>query len=294
MDKILVELDRLRNSLRNVEYEHIYELIRSLRYKILPTALLKKGWFIDRVRLNQPADVLFTRKDEISYITDQYVLQNCVDFGRANVKGQGIFYGAVLSPEIEQPRLSAYLETSKIYKHLERFPMAPENQNLTETFTVSRWRILEDIEVLEMIFSEEALKVSHYAQESLKNQLNNLKGHERIQHFIEQCTFFSNEFARNDIEQGENYKYKISSAYINYIWNQTDFKGITYPSVATKYKGQNVALMPEFVDKYLELESCLLCKFERINGVNLPIDNSHLCTDLGNDQMDFQWREDPK
>ena len=105
----------------------------------------------------------------------------------------------------------------------------------------------------------------------------------------DQARFFSNEFARNDIGKGEAYKYKISAAYINYIWQKSHLKGITYPSVQTNYLGQNVALLPELVEKYLELVSVGMFKFEKKNGLYTPIDSFRVATDLGKDKMDFQW-----
>lgn len=282
MDKSLEFLKSVRDDLKEVPYDEIYEHVAALRDKMLPSALLKKGHFIDRVRINNPADILFTGIKDISYIQDKEKLK-LIDFGRANLPGQAVFYGSVMSPKIERPREVAFKETSYNYK------IRDELQNISEVFTMSRWRIKEDFEVLEMIFSDEVLKVSEYAQQSLAHQENHYKHLNTAAQMEEQARFFSNEFARNDIGKDEAYKYKISAAYINYIWQKSHLKGITYPSVQTGYLGQNVALLPELVDEHLELVSVGMFKFEKKNGVYIPIDSFRVATDLGENKMDFKW-----
>ncbi len=278
----LTYLEQVRHNLEYVDYDIVCKSIADLRDKFVPTALLKKGCYIDRVRINNNNEI-FTNKEQVSYIHDKNILENYVTFGRANEPKQEIFYGAIESPEIQQPRIVAYFETSEILKELDKY------DNIEEIFTLSRWRILEDIEIVEMIFSEEALKVSEYSKLSLENQIKNYGHLELVDHFEKQGKFFSNEFARNDIKKNESFKYKISASYANYIWNNTHLKGITYPSVQSKYIGQNVALLPELVDKYLKLETVAMFKFIRENGVNLPIDSFRLATDLGANDMDFKW-----
>ncbi len=282
MDPTLTFLDRVRDSLEHVDYKLIQHSIADLRDKFVPTALLKKGWFIDRVRINKQGEV-FKSFDQVSYIHDENTLNKYVGFGRANEPKQAIFYGAIISPQIKQPRVVAYFETSGLLKELD------EHDNAEEVFTLSRWRILEDIEVVEMIFSDEALKVNEYNRRSLENQLRNYKDLPLAGHYERQGKFFSNEFARSDIRKDEEHKYKITAAYSNYLLKATSLMGITYPSVASNYLGQNVALLPEAVDKYLELENVGMFRFERRNGHNLAVTCFKMATDLGYKKSDFQW-----
>lgn len=281
-DPTLIFLDQVRHNLDHVDYSIIYQSIVDLKDMMVPTAILKKGWFIDRVRTNENGEI-FSNKEQISYIHDEQILKTRVNYGRANESKQAVFYGSIISPKIKMPRAVAYFETSKLLKEIDN------TQDIEEVFTMSRWRIIEDIEVVEMIFSEAALKVSEYAQKSLSNQLKNYQHLPLAEHYEEQGKLFSNEFARDDIGKDEEYKYKISSAYANYLWNNTPYQGITYPSVPSNYLGQNVALLPNIVDTYLALESVAMFKFERKNGKNYPIDSFKIATDLGINQMDFQW-----
>lgn len=275
-------LKGIREDLKGVPFDVIYERVAAIRKKMLPSALIKKGHFIDRVRINEPGEV-FTSIEEVSYIHDKEKLEKYVGFGRANMPGQAVFYGSIMSSKMPRPREVAFKETSYKYRIRE------ELTDISEVFTMSRWRIIEDFEVLEMIFSDAALAESEYVQASLENQKGNYQHLEDAVYIEDQARFFSNEFARNDINKGEEYKYKISAAYINYVWEKSHLKGITYPSVQTGYLGQNVALLPELVDKYLRLESVGMFKFEKKNGLYIPIDSFRVATDLGEKQMDFKW-----
>lgn len=286
MNNTLQFLTEVRDRLEYISYEQIYGAIADMRDKFIPTAIIHKGAYIDRVRVHRNLTDLFYKEEDVSYIHDKEIIENNVGFGRANKEKQAIFYGAVESPEIKQPRIVAYFETSPIIKELEKHP------NVVELLTVSRWRVIEDIEVVEMIFSDEALKVSKYAQMSLEHQLQHYKHLPLAKEYEEQGRFFSNEFARSDVRPGEDWKYKITSAYANYIWDHTHLKSITYPSVQSSYLGQNVALLPEMVDRSLRLEAPIgLFKFERINGINQPIDSTHIAMDLGNNNSAFVWQK---
>jgi hypothetical protein len=281
-NQTLSYLEQVRHNLEYVDYDIICQSVAALRDKFVPTALIKKGWSIDRVRVNRNGEV-FTNIKQVSYIHDKNILDNREAFGRANEPKQAVFYGAIESPAIKQPRIVAYLETSELHKALDMY------DNIQETFTVSRWRVMEDIEVIEMIFSDEALKVNEYNKLSLQNQIKNYGHLQFADHYERQGILFSNEFARNDVKKGEDYKYKISVSYANYVWNNTPLKGITYPSVQSNYLGQNIALLPEVVDKCLRLEMVGMFRFERKDGINLPIDSFKNATDLGEDLMSFKW-----
>jgi hypothetical protein len=286
MNNTLRFLEDVRDNLEHVSYDLIFRAIADMRDKFVPTAIIKKGAYIDRVRVHKALTDMFYNEHDVSYIHDPEIISKYVTYGRANREKQPVFYGAIESPEIKQPRVVAYFETSPVLKELDHY------DNVTELFTVSRWRVLENIEVIEMIFSDEALKVSKYAQMSLDNQLKNYKDLDLANEYEEQGKFFSNEFARSDVRPGQDYKYKITSAYANYIWEHTPFKGITYPSVQSRYFGQNVALLPEIVDSHLKLEAPVgIFKFERISGENQPVDCTHIAMDLGDHNSAFVWNK---
>jgi hypothetical protein len=130
----LVFLGQIQNNLEYVDYELIYKSIVEMSDKIIPTAILRKGWYIDRVRINRGNEI-FNKIEDVSYIHDNDVLNNHVNFGRANIPKQAVFYGSILSPKIRVSRAVAYFETSSVLKELEI------HENIEEIFTLSLWEI---------------------------------------------------------------------------------------------------------------------------------------------------------
>ncbi len=288
MHEIVSSLEKMSHDLKGVNYDFVYDMISKIDRHYAPTAKLHKGHYIDRVRINPSNDEkdFFTNEFEVSYIHDKDVLDKYVGLGRANAPKQAVFYGAVRSPEIPQARVVNYFETTALFKN------NPLPDNVSQIFTMSRWEIMDDIEVMEMIFAEKALKESQYARMSFDHQVELLKNcgrPELIEHYLQQAKLFSEQFGRDDVVKGEEYKYTIAAAYANFFWNNSELKGVTYPSVQSIYKGQNVALLPEVVDKHLKLQSVGVFKFERINGMSLPIDSTHIVENLGKDNMDFRY-----
>lgn len=262
MEHYISFLNANRKSLEKIEYSDIYKSICGLETIFLTKATLLKGEFIDRIRTNSKTHPCFTTKEEISYNKNNENIKK-IGFERANMPGQVMFYGSIKTKEIQNPYVTAYFETSRIINN------ANNRCCISETFTVGRWLILDDIPIVEMIFCDEALKVNSNLRLSFDQQIKEKEYSQHKEKLEEQCRFFSNEFARNDIKSPDDYK--ISAAFSNFIWNNTKFKGITYPSVKTNYNGQNIVLKPEVVDSSLRLTDVYMCKFRRFLYKNKPI-----------------------
>ncbi|TLV00354.1 hypothetical protein [Dyadobacter luticola] len=282
-------LSQIMYNLAYVDYEMIYQSIENLDHKIIPTSLLHKGHFIERARINYGGEI-FTRPDQVSYISDPEVLRDRVKFGRANVPEQGVFYGSIVSPEIEMPRAVAYFETSSRIEEL-KLPGQFE-----EIFTVSRWEILETVQLAEIIYADQYSGTSKYVQMSIQNQrahveeaIEQLKLREDVdytEHFALQSKIICNEFAKTEIDSPDDYK--ISAAYANYILNRTPAQGLTYPSVKSGYKGQNVVMLPNVVDKILSLKEVYMCFCRRQHSENPLVAITHIVTNVGSGEP-FTW-----
>ena len=282
MNPTLRFLDSVRDNLEAADYSLIYQSILEMRNKPVTTALLHKGHYIDRVRINYDENPFLTH-EEISYIHDRAVIEK-LDFGRANAKGKPMFYGSLMTPEIELPRAVAYLETTK------RFKNGVLEEQYEETFTLSRWLILETIEIVEIAFSKDAIKKSSSVRDSYENQVMRIPKNEFYEDYLEQLAFFSDEFAKQKIYSPADYK--ISAAYAKYFWENSRYGGITYASVPTEYKGQNVCLLPKVVDKYLKLEKVAMFKAIRENNKGLFIgDCFKYCDNFGVNGMNFYWQD---
>ena len=109
---------------------------------------------------------------------------------------------------------------------------------------------------------------------------------QEVQKLVAVVEFFSEEFAKADIDFDTDYK--LSAAYAQIALKSGSVKGLIYPSVRTDYEGSNVALLPEVVDKNLHLEEALIVHVQ-IKGKKVFLDNLYRTGELSADAVSFDW-----
>lgn len=269
-------LERLRalsQILEHVPYEEIISILKDSIKKIpIPLAKLAPNSAIDRVRKNI-GDTLFTNvHEELSYIKNQYVIDNYLtEYGRANKPHQPMFYGSVESTLLGTQRITAIAETSELF----------QNRNAInfdgELYTISRWRNCSELEIVEIVFAEEAIAINPDVKKAFKKQTEFAQalGTPDIDFFKEFLVFISEEFAR---EKRTHNDYKIATAYAELVMDKPGIHGIAFPSVQTKYHGQNLVLPPAIVDAYL-LPEVLSTQRLYKNKLNMLLANHKNCLD---------------
>jgi hypothetical protein len=171
-------------------------------------------------------------------------------FNRANNEFEPIFYGA------HNGDLSLF-ESCQNLTEEDRF----EPQN----FTMGIWKVKENMKLnlIPIVDSE----IVHSSRNDIKNlslrSEFSLHYHFKTDKVIKYSKlvskFFADEFAKSEIKTKDDYK--ISSFFSNYIKeinkiSEDKFDGILYPSVAHKFRGENVAIFPESLHK-IEPVKCL-------------------------------------
>jgi len=171
-------------------------------------------------------------------------------FGRANNENQAVFYG---SGEGDL----ALFESCQNLQENQRF----EPQN----FTMGIWKVKDNeklrlVPIVDSSLAQEnrpdIQKASQLGVKLMTEQLSSEKVKKRSKLI---SNFFAEQFAKSEIKSPNDYK--ISSFFSDYIKHINDmsritFDGVLYPSVAHKYRAENVALFPESLDK-LEFVKCL-------------------------------------
>lgn len=280
------KLKEYSKNLTAVSYEEIYDLLKNgIRFIPLPIAKLWKNAHIDRVRPNKGA-TLFKHIDDLGYIKDKNVIDNLLtSFGRANNPHQVMFYGALETTLIDKPRLTAIAETSHIF----RIPGTDCTDG--EHYTVSRWETQKEMFVIEVVFSEYALKNNPDIAKSFQNQTKLLQEHnlepKEIAFHLEFLKFISEEFSKRVTNPEE---YKISAAYTNIALLHPDVSGITYPSVQTDYFGVNIVLTPNVVDTYIIPKICSTQILYKKGMKSLIANGKYYCKEIDVNK-DIEWKE---
>lgn len=291
MNQQLIFLQQIANQLQFADIDLICLAIKEMKNKPIPIAKVHTGHYIDRVTMHDK-NFRAGNIQRLSYIKDSQILENkkvnC-EYGRANMPGESLFYGALFTEEIQHNRATAWSETTG---------MVFETNKNEEYFTLSRWEIIEDFGIYECVFQSENHKPNTRVKESQTIQeefLNNIAANDSnlINDALEQLKFFSDQFAKR-VNRKTPYEYKITASFTNNILNHNQNAGlvwgITYPSVQSALMGQNIALLPSAVHKFLKFKQANVLKAERTaNGFR--IGDSIAIADGCDENGNLIWKE---
>ncbi|WP_028892915.1 hypothetical protein [Tenacibaculum sp. 47A_GOM-205m] len=275
------KLQEYSKNLESVEYEKLIEILKNSISKIpIPLAKLQQESSIERARANNGTP-LFKSIEDLGYIKNPDVIKKLSKFGRANKPHEVLFYSAIQTSKLDQARVTAIAETSRLFLDTNSVQMDGE------LFTISRWRNKEELIIAEVVYAEEAIKNNEDIKASYEKQkqfAKELKGVDS-EFFEDFLIFISNEYARIAVSHND---YKISTAYTELVLTHNDVQGITYPSVQTGYVGANLVLPTNIVDEFLYPEAATTSMLYK-NKMKMTLGNGgHFSKKLGNEIV---WEE---
>lgn len=276
--KTLKYLEAITHDMRAYDYEHIRNVLHSLPQMAMPIAIVNKGWTIQRGMRNYGGE-LFTSQSRISCISDRRMF-HLINKGRANQVNQPIFYGSLYSSLIPDQEYTCLSEISPILKH----PNSSLIMDEPEIYTIGTWRIKEDFKVAEITFSDDAIANNPEIKDSFDYQLKQLPNDKDREYYIRQLKLISTDYAKTNIRNPN--EYNLSCAYSNIVYNQ-GLAGITYPSVRTLYRSNNIALVPKSLNS-IDLESVMMYKVQKRKN-NIDIIPFKHCTSMGVNKDNFEW-----
>ncbi|MFA6597939.1 MAG: hypothetical protein WCS69_09470 [Ignavibacteriaceae bacterium] len=262
-------IKELRNiDLANTSLEEIDNLInRVFKYIPFQTGTINKGEILFRVRVNKNQSGF----ENISQLglnrRDKYLDS---DYGRANRPNESIFYCSdnfgLACAEVLHNLKDSFNRKTKI-----------------AVATVSEWETLRTINISPVFYSEAVLKV----RKDVANIKDSISKFYRSKELFKTETldvsdlileFFCDEFSKDEISVLSDYKFSVW-----YMWKlkrmndlihpqfiENKFDGIVYPGVAMRYKGDNIALIADDLDKKIKFKTAyeLLCtEFDFENAI---------------------------
>ena len=179
----------------------------------------------------------FDNKNQITY------LENPSKYGRCNIIGSPVFYGADGLDVAACESCNGILSQEQPIMYL----------------TIGEWILKNEIEVSIICHSKRAHKksgdliVAYRSLLSLKKKKATNKKEIKIWKIIN--SFLSNEFSK-EVQSNEEAKYKISALFTSKLLKSPKVSGVYYPSVSYRFYGHNVALDIDLIDNgTLVLES---------------------------------------
>lgn len=171
-----------------------------------------------------------------------------IDFQRASIPNESVFYGAVGDRDPEDGDFIAMLETSKLHRNSRVKGM--------EEIYVSRWRVTKTINSALICHPNVYVDSNpngfvNEMQRNYKRQLPDYPSEpDFIPTFDRLVEFVARQFAKK-VPEGENFQYMISALFAHFTLKEDE--GIVYPSVQVQGNlGYNVALRPDVVENHLE------------------------------------------
>jgi hypothetical protein len=243
--EIIEKLSKLKASNSISSYPHIKNILKNQRIPIAFTELKPFKLIRYRSHNDDNRDKLFGSSKELSYRTD---ILNINELGRANESGQGLFYC-----NDNENQNTGITEIVSIFR-------GNENSE-EEVLTIGAWDVNENL-TLAMILPSEQIIGNNKDFDMMKADFNRFEESPEFEDLKILNEFLANEFTL-DIEK-HNSNYKISCAFSMYIKEQIpEVDGIMYASVKSEYKGVNIVLWPEVVDKKLEFVAARKTVFKK-------------------------------
>jgi hypothetical protein len=207
---------------------------------------LKKGNFLARARTKKD-DTPYNRFSKITVRDKQFVKS----YGRAHRPDQSIFYCSTNHHIAIREATQWHQNNFGIL--INRYISGDYNPNVIFV-TVSIWKVIKDLKVASLFLNRDAMSadpvVKHFGNKAINENINNWD--ERVvksKNLI--LEFFSNEFAKKEIRSEKDYL--LSAYYANEIYlTSARLDGVSYPTVALDYKGQNIAITEEAYKEKLE------------------------------------------
>lgn len=251
MGKIAELLDAINTADENTE--ELYKIFRLVDHYDIPIIrfYLYPGAGLVRQRVN----LIGTEFYEVSELSYPPLL--CVTkYERANVPYQPMFYACSFprgyNDETHPPRVIALQETSSFFKDILASGI--------ERSTVSRWEVVEKIELVALPFLAD-YNMPNTDIQTIKDEWNNAIGNSSFnQEGRELVEYMAKEIGK-DFSSNVEY-FKIAN-FVNYLLNVNDktknTDGIIYPSVPAGGSGFNVAIKPAVVDEKIKFVGAGLC-----------------------------------
>lgn len=245
-------IDDLSNlDLAKIDLSDLTELIDSIFYIIpMTSGFVEKGTILYRARVNKK-NQQFGNISELGMPPEKFISK----YGRANAPRERIFYSANTSK----------LACGEVLQNL-KYSFNPKNE--IGVVTVSLWEVKKRLHFSTLYYSPKVTKFREDIAKFKKGNQDFTKQKGIIKESVIKTQdlileFFCEEFAKDTIKTPDDYKIstfytkrvKQANEYVAPQFADNKFDGIVYPSVAMKYKGDNIVLFDSNLDEKIKFKT---------------------------------------
>lgn len=281
-------IDKIKSfDLKTTDVKVIKENISLLKHLSLLATKFPAGSFVVRGRSDTDPANVFRNPAEICYRKD---LQNITEFNRASSPKVSLFYGCIRNDNHGDNKAEDACFALSIHESsgiLHNTSLA-DNQIYEEYNTMGKWRIQKPLNLAIIAHKKDFQEINPKLKELHDHYEKQIKTMENYEDSLYISDYFSEEFGKQ-VAKNEKYKYKITAAFSEFIFDK-GVDGIIYPPVQAQHLGFNVALSPRVFDnKSITFEKALVWRVEK-KGTNVVPVSWLFCDKLDN-LGNFIWTD---
>ena len=227
------DFKKIINEDKKAKKDKLSEFIIAWLQKLpIPTVEVNQNTFIERARIISKEKGKFNL-DKLSYISNE--LKENANEGRFNNAKESMFYAAFT--DLDAPQSTRYFLAVELDHSLK------DRQNKSFNFTVTKWLSTESFTSIFLVFKKNYC-TNHLMTVALEQILNSNEFKKLNKKEVEFFELITEEIAKPSSANN----YVITNIVFNY-YKEKGYKSIIYPGVRSKYRGNNIAMLPEITDK---------------------------------------------
>lgn len=210
-------------------------------------------------------------------------------YQRASTPNNSMFYAGLVQPEFTP---DGFLAMGRMIGMMESVTlMRDKTSSGIQKIGFGKWTNTRDLHLAAIVYSEQFSKKNpktEFLYDAFHKQIH--EAGELYKKSLWVTEFLANEFAKDVIHH--HFDYMISAIFTE-IAIEKGFDGVIYPSVRTTGQGLNVAIHPDFVDKFMELRSAGECTIYKQKDHTIILNDTVALVPRG--QIDLKLRpfDDP-
>lgn len=285
MSSIADLIQRLKAVTLNADaYKEVRELLQALgKFGLIELRLHPTNEFI-RARTLKDNETVRVVKD-LSYCPHQFN----TTYQRASTPNKTMFYSVLVQPEFTP---NGFLAMGRATGLLESWPLMRDKASKdVQRIAYGKWTNTRDMRLAAIVYKDQFADnnpKTEMLQKAFKRHVQQLQGF--ADETLAITALLADEYSKEPIPA--QYDYMLSAIFTE-IAIEKGFDGILYPSVRTAGQGLNVAITPDFVDRYMELRAAGECTVLKNGELTVVLNDTVAIIPRGQNELKLRPFDDP-
>jgi hypothetical protein len=278
-------IHRLKTVTLNTDSQkEVRELLQALRkFGLIELRLHPTNEFIRARTLKDNETVRVVR--DLSYCPNHLN----TTYQRASTQNKTMFYSVLVQPEFTP---NGFLAMGRATSLLESWPLMRDKSGKgIQKIAYGKWTNTRDMRLAAIVYNDQFAgnnPKTEMLHEAFKQHVQQLHGFANETLTI--TGFLADEYSKEPIPT--QYDYMISAIFTE-IAVEKGFDGVLYPSVRTAGQGLNVAITPDFVDRFMELRAAGECIVLKNGEITVVLNDTVAIIPRGQNDLKLRPFDDP-